>query len=272
MTETLRLRIMTALILSVMALISVLLFSPSLFSVVVLVVFIGIGGWEWSKLVSLEDRDRGLFVLCLLVLSYFAYYSITLRWLFTVLGFFWWVVALFFLFTYRAGTAFYRKNTWILKCGAFFVLLPAFASSLSLHDYNPVLVVYLIFLVAAADSGAYFTGKSFGKNKLAPELSPGKTLEGMFGGVLGAFLLSVVSGLLLDLPDGKLGYFVCLSLILAVISVAGDLFESLLKREAGQKDSGTILPGHGGVLDRVDGLIAVLPLFALGLHWGEILI
>jgi len=141
---------------------------------------------------------------------------------------------------------------------------------ITLHQHHPLLVLYLIFLVAITDSGAYFTGKAFGKNKLAPELSPGKTREGMFGGVVGAVVWSVLSAWFFGLSSTDFFYFILLSLAVAFMSVAGDLFESLIKREAGQKDSGNILPGHGGILDRVDGLIATLPLFTLGIFWGAV--
>jgi phosphatidate cytidylyltransferase len=124
--------------------------------------------------------------------------------------------------------------------------------------------------VAITDSGAYFTGKAFGRNKLAPELSPGKTREGMFGGVAGAVVWSILGAWFFDLPATDWLYFILLSLVVAFMSVSGDLFESLIKREAGMKDSGDILPGHGGILDRVDGLIATLPIFTLGIFWGAV--
>jgi phosphatidate cytidylyltransferase len=153
---------------------------------------------------------------------------------------------------------------------AFFVLVPAWVAIITLHQHHPQLVLYLILLVASADTGAYFAGKAFGKNKLAPELSPGKTKEGMLGGLMGALVLSVFVAWYFALPAQDWFYFIALSVAVALISVAGDLFESLIKREAGQKDSGNILPGHGGILDRIDGLLAALPLFTLGIFWGAI--
>lgn len=158
----------------------------------------------------------------------------------------------------------------MLRLAAFLVLVPAWIALITLHQHHPLLVLYLIFLVAITDSGAYFTGKALGKSKLAPELSPGKTREGMFGGVAGAVVWSILGAWFFDLPANEWLYFILLSLVVAFISVSGDLFESLIKREAGQKDSGNILPGHGGILDRVDGLIATLPLFTLGIFWGAV--
>ncbi|HIP95232.1 MAG TPA: phosphatidate cytidylyltransferase, partial [Leucothrix sp.] len=137
-------------------------------------------------------------------------------------------------------------------------------------QFYPLLVLYLVFLIAIADSGAYFSGKAFGKTKLAPELSPGKTREGMFGGLAGATIWSILGAAYFGLPTAGWLFFILLSMAVALFSVAGDLFESLIKREAGQKDSGSILPGHGGILDRIDGLLAALPLFTLGVFWGGI--
>ncbi len=132
------------------------------------------------------------------------------------------------------------------------------------HQFGPWMFLYLLSLVAFADIGAYFGGRRFGKRKLAPAISPGKTWEGVFGGVvINLFWMLVVY----QLADGwgmTLLQFVILSVATSMISVVGDLFESVLKREAGAKDSGNLLPGHGGVLDRVDGLVPASPVFILG--------
>lgn len=116
------------------------------------------------------------------------------------------------------------------------------------------LLIFSIFAVVAADVGAYFAGHMWGRHKLAPAISPGKTIEGVAGGALAAAVLGAVYALLW-LPDTSVGAGFLLGLVLAVVSVGGDLLESALKRAAGVKDSGSILPGHGGVLDRVDGIL-----------------
>jgi phosphatidate cytidylyltransferase len=165
----------------------------------------------------------------------------------------------------------YKRNqgvahqTWLLPLSAFLVLIPAWLALLELHSKTPALVLYLIFLVAIADSGAYFAGKVMGITKLAPELSPGKTKEGFKGGLFGAGFWALLASFYFGLSLGDALVFILLSLLVAAISVGGDLYESLLKREAGEKDSGTLLPGHGGILDRIDGLLAALPVFTLGL-------
>ena len=270
MDSALKQRVVTGVVLIVAVLLGVLFLPNSLFAVVALIAFVSIGGWEWARLVGFTGQTRGLFVVGLLMTALVAYLIKDLRWAFIVAGVIWWALALVLLAIYEQGTYLYKNNTWLLRLAAFLVLIPAWIALITLHLHHPLLVLYLIFLVAITDSGAYFTGKAMGKNKLAPELSPGKTREGMFGGVAGAVVWSILGAWFFDLPANEWLYFILLSLVVAFISVSGDLFESLIKREAGQKDSGNILPGHGGILDRVDGLIATLPLFTLGIFWGAV--
>lgn len=126
------------------------------------------------------------------------------------------------------------------------------------------ILLYLMTLVWIADIGAYFSGRRFGKNKLAPGISPGKTWEGVIGGVIANMIWMLLIFSLTDLLDMDLIWFIGIGLATSAISVVGDLFESILKREAGVKDSGKILPGHGGVLDRFDSVIAAAPVFVTG--------
>ena len=270
MDSGLKQRVITGVVLIIAVLLGVLLLPNHLFAVASLIVFVSVGGWEWGKLVSLNSYTRSLFVVSLLGVALLAYLIKDLRWAFIVAGVIWWAIVLVLLATYEQGTDLYRDRKWLLRIAAFLVLIPAWIALVTLHQHHPLLVLYLIFLVAITDSGAYFTGKAYGKNKLAPELSPGKTREGMFGGVAGAVAWSILGAFYFYLPATDFLYFILLSLVVAFMSVSGDLFESLIKREAGQKDSGSILPGHGGILDRVDGLIATLPLFALGIFWGAV--
>ncbi len=133
------------------------------------------------------------------------------------------------------------------------------------YQYGPELLLFLFSLVWIADIGAYFSGRRFGSHKLAPAISPGKTWEGVFGGLLANLLWMF---LLYQVTDGwgvNLVYFLLIGLLTSAFSVVGDLFESILKREAQVKDSGNLLPGHGGVLDRIDGVIAAAPIFVCGL-------
>jgi len=147
------------------------------------------------------------------------------------------------------------------------VLLPSWTALVWIHSLSggPYLVLFLMVLIWIADSGAYFAGRRFGRNKLAPVVSPGKTLEGVYGALAGGLIWSLV--LVVYYGDSALHHIGLLLLCLLTVpaSIVGDLYESLLKRERGVKDSGSLLPGHGGVLDRVDSLTAAAPVFAFGL-------
>ena len=272
MDSALKSRITTGVALAGLVLLGTLLLPTKFFAVFSLIALVSIGGWEWSRLVGCTDLRQGLFVATLIGASLLAYLFEDLRWVFIVTGVLWWAAILVLLGVYEKGTWLYKDNKWILRLSALLVIVPAWVALITLHSHYPALVIYLIFLVAAADSGAYFSGKKFGKTKLAPELSPGKTREGMMGGFVVAIIWAVISAIFFDLPASDWFYFIFLSAIVALLSVSGDLFESLIKREAGQKDSGNILPGHGGILDRVDGLLAALPLFTLGIFWGSVLV
>jgi phosphatidate cytidylyltransferase len=129
-------------------------------------------------------------------------------------------------------------------------------------------IVFMVLLVAAADIGAYFAGRAFGRRRLAPRVSPGKTWEGLAGGLLLAAAVAAAGARVLGLPPLPV---VMLGLVVALASVVGDLTESMMKRAAGLKDSGRLLPGHGGVLDRIDSITAAVPFYVLGLGWLGVL-
>ncbi|MFW5453013.1 phosphatidate cytidylyltransferase [Thioalkalivibrio sulfidiphilus] len=183
-------------------------------------------------------------------------------------GVVWWAVVLVLLAIYQPGGHRYPLLTGL---AGLLTLVPAGLALVMLHEVSPLWLVFLVFLTSSADSAAYFTGKRFGRNKLAPHISPGKTREGLLGALVATALLGLAGAWWFQVHPGLWFYFVALCLVTALLSVAGDLFESLVKREAGVKDSGTLLPGHGGVLDRIDSLTAAAPVFLLGLVWGNIL-
>jgi phosphatidate cytidylyltransferase len=149
-----------------------------------------------------------------------------------------------------------------------FILLPAWYAILYLHQQDPrspLVIVCLFVLVWLADSGAYLAGSLYGKTKLAPGVSPGKTLEGALGGLIAVAAAALASGMLVwRMSADALALWLAVALVAALFSVMGDLVESQAKRAAGVKDSGRLLPGHGGVLDRIDGFSAAAPPFALG--------
>jgi len=171
----------------------------------------------------------------------------------------WWFVALVWIFFYPTPVA--KTVSWL--CGAL-VMVPAWLALDVLYLHSPDLLLFALMIVWVADIGAYFVGRGFGKVKLAPKISPGKTWEGVFGGLCAVLLLAAVSGKLLQIEISVLLPF-CLAV--AMLSVVGDLTVSMFKRSAGVKDSGKLFPGHGGLLDRIDSVTAAAPLFALALTW-----
>jgi phosphatidate cytidylyltransferase len=163
------------------------------------------------------------------------------------------------------------RARWLAALTGLLVLVPTWLALVELRNLGPLLLLLLMSVVWISDSAAYFAGRRFGRHKLAPSISPGKTWEGVLGAVLAVSLYAALWGLawqayfpqaLKSMRFGTFGMLLFLWLLTA-IGIYGDLFESALKRQAGVKDSGAMLPGHGGVLDRIDALTAVLPVAAL---------
>ena len=258
-------RVITAIILVLITVPAILWLPEKWFAAASLGVMLSLVGWEWSRLMPGSETERNILVLALIAVG-LLFWLTGLNWFAIALGVVWWPVVLGLLSIYKQGSSFYKDHSWLLKVSAFLVLIPAWMAIASLQAFDPAMVFYLVFLVAATDIGAYFVGKALGQHKLAPELSPGKTMEGVKGGLACASLWALAGAFYLGFSRSAWVYFMLLSLLVACLSVAGDLFESLIKREAGKKDSGTLLAGHGGFFDRLDGLLAALPVFALGLH------
>jgi phosphatidate cytidylyltransferase len=225
-----------------------------------------IGAWEWSAFLGWRlPLARGLYAagmaLALTLVSWLVPVVVELK-IVLWISLLWWVVA--FLWVLRYPTAIPPA---IAAISGALVLIPcwlAMAAILRVPGRGAALALLALGVVIAADIGAYFAGHRFGRVKLAPQVSPGKTWEGLFGGVLLAGLTAIAGGLVLGLPAGVMAP---LGLGVAVLSVVGDLTESMFKRSVGAKDSGHLIPGHGGVLDRIDGITAAMPLFALALSW-----
>jgi phosphatidate cytidylyltransferase len=203
--------------------------------------------------------------------------SIVLFQIAALIGVGWWLLALVWLRFFNFGANAGDSGAGVLKLAAgTLAVIPAWSALLLLHlgtrdafDGAASLRDHLWLLTAltmvwAADSGAYFAGRHFGRHKLAPRISPNKTIEGVIGGLLAGLAVATVFGLLAGLPFAYLPRLLLVAAVAVLASVLGDLFESLLKRHAGAKDSGNVIPGHGGVLDRIDGVLAALPVFALG--------
>lgn len=177
----------------------------------------------------------------------------------------WWLVALVWVIAHQRGRVLAGADQPVVRALAgWLVLAPAWMSLVFLHAIRPELVLYVLVLIWVADSAAFFAGRRYGRHKLASRVSPGKSWEGVAGGLLAVAVLALLCALGAGASSGALVGFVALSLAVAGASVVGDLIESLFKRRAGVKDSGSLLPGHGGVLDRIDSLTAAGPCFAAG--------
>jgi len=272
-------RILTACVLAA-AFLGVLLFLPQpLFSAFVATVVL-IGAWEWSNLSgfkSLGARVGYLLVQAVAMLLLALYIGliqlgtaiepqhsaqVASRYGHVLLtGCTWWAVALLWVQGYPSSSVLWAKPILRALMG-FFVLLPAWVgfSYVRMQPDGAWLVLMIVAVVASADIGGYFVGKRFGRHKLAPRVSPGKTWEGFAGGVAANILLAL---LLWWLTGSSLLAILSLIVPTSLVSVLGDLLESMVKRERGVKDSSALLPGHGGVLDRMDSLTAAAPVFAL---------
>ena len=264
-------RVITASLLAPTAILAVLVLPGSAFALALGLVLLG-AAWEWTALAGLTTPATRLAYVALLGLVLFLLQAflppadqVPLLGLVS-LG--WWLLAVG-LFRLREIAAAPRPAPLVLLAGLV-ILGAAWLAISHLHGASPqgpVLVLFLLVLIWTADIAAFFTGRRWGRAKLAPVLSPGKTWAGVQGAAAGAAALGLALGLWLGLSLPALLGALLLCLATALISVVGDLFESLLKRRRGLKDSGCLLPGHGGLLDRIDSLLAAAPFFVLGLIW-----
>jgi phosphatidate cytidylyltransferase len=232
---------------------------------------------EWGSLTGLRAPPASRPAIALyvgaaaaLMLAAVAFRATALPWLLVAGTCAWWGVMLVWIARYPVGFDGARPPRWV-KLGAGLLVIPGTIAGVMLLHGRPEGALVLLFalaLVWAADIGAYFAGRAFGRRKLAPAVSPGKTWEGVAGGVALALVVAAIAGnWLFGLSGPAWAPFLLLCVAVVLISIVGDLGESLLKRQAGAKDSGTLLPGHGGMLDRIDSLLAALPAMALGLRW-----
>jgi phosphatidate cytidylyltransferase len=179
----------------------------------------------------------------------------------------WWLLALTWIVRYPNGFS-PRRPSLLWRAALGLLVIPAAVVGLLSVRASALArggLLTLFALVWAADIAAYFVGRALGRRKLAPQVSPGKSWEGFCGGMIGALLVGIAAGTWLQPSPGPWALWLPLCVFVAAVSVVGDLTESLLKRLVGVKDSGTLLPGHGGVLDRIDSLLAAAPMMALGL-------
>jgi phosphatidate cytidylyltransferase len=243
----------------------------------VFAVVVALGGWEWAHLSGWEKPAlRAIYpVLLLAIMAGLYYYCAPAEGpsrerVQPLLGMtcLWWSFALLWVKSYPSSAILWRSVAVRSLMG---VLILAFAWLAAVfllsHPRGGVLMVIMVLLVVAADVGAYFTGKSLGRHHMAPAVSPAKTWEGFWGGVASVVLVASIIWSLLPARYDHLSYIAILAIAVttALASVVGDLTVSMVKRESGLKDSGSMLPGHGGLLDRLDSLCGAAPVFALGL-------
>ncbi len=231
-----------------------------------------LAAWEWTPLAGLRrESSRIVFLLLTLGLLSLAYLALNkLGFPLMLLALPWWLLALYWVLAYERGGDPLPRGAWLKSLAGWLILLPAWSAMLLLHrEHDPAWLLFLLIMVWLADSGAYFAGRRWGRRKLAPRVSPGKTLAGVGGALAITAPLAVGYAWWLQKSWLFLGGLLALSLFSVMVSILGDLVESLFKRAAEIKDSGHILPGHGGILDRVDSLTAAAPVFSLGLCWLE---
>jgi phosphatidate cytidylyltransferase len=262
----LRTRILTACVLACILLAGLFLL-PQALGVVAFGAVFTVGAWEWSGFGAPTGQGvRAAYAACIALLLLLVWkWSAAPRHLPLLLGLacLWWVIALAWLIAAPSR----HTRVLTLLCGPL-VLVPAFVALGRLlvttrgFAQGPQVVLWLVLLVISADIGAYFAGRRFGRRKLAPRVSPGKTVEGAIGGLGAVALVAWGGAVRFGLPPLETVAFGC---GVGIFSVIGDLTESMFKRAAGLKDSGALLPGHGGLLDRIDSVTAAAPLYALGL-------
>ncbi|MDX1341880.1 MAG: phosphatidate cytidylyltransferase [Reinekea sp.] len=263
-------RVLTAAILAPLMLAGIFLLPDVGFRVFIGLI-VALGAWEWANISGVKTQGGRVVVavvsgLLLLAIHLAIPVASTLWSALILTTLIWWLIASVTVFLYP------NKATWlssvVLRIAVAVPVLGAFWMGLVWLKNQPqsvLLLTWLMLLVWGADIGAYFAGRLFGNRKLAPKVSPGKTWAGVYGGMLTSVLVSVVIAYFF-LPDHGLkgwAWLVILSSAVVAISVMGDLFESLLKRNRGIKDSSALLPGHGGILDRIDSLCAATPMFVL---------
>ncbi len=263
----LRQRILTALILAPLALAGLFGLDGGAFALFTALVLL-LGAWEWARLAGFAATAPRLAytaaLALLLLLAWFAGWA-SAHWPLW-LGVLGWLANARWVIRYPDATHEWQRPGVRLAMGVW-VLFPCWVGFYQLRQEGSEWLLFVLLLVWLADIGAYFSGRRFGRRKLARHVSPGKSWEGVYGGWVAVALLALGYALWLPFDLGQALGLLLLALLVAMVSVVGDLFESMLKRFSGLKDSSHLLPGHGGILDRIDSLTAAVPLFALISPW-----
>lgn len=254
-------RIITALILVPLVL-GAIFYLPNHWFALAMAVPVLLGAYEWANIMGHENSGERIPFVGVTAVLMAATYWLLLKFV-VPLAIVWWIVAFRFVKAYPDGTANWSGTPKMFLIGLA-LLVPAWMGLVMLQGQanGSAWVMYVMFLIWGADTGAYFAGRRFGKNKLAPAVSPGKSKEGMWGGVATTFLIALGVAIFTSAAElVGLVAFLVISMFAVFASVLGDLVESMFKRHRGIKDSSQLLPGHGGILDRIDSVTSAVPVF-----------
>ena len=279
-------RIITASILAALISLAVFKLPTDYFSLLIGLIAL-VAAWEWSNLAGITSLFKRVFFLLILILPMLGIYFWTqflelvaqatdwtdvrdysgaLEWL-VIPPVLFWIVVMILIRNTPLGLLNLKLRIRYKVLTGWFVLLAAWMFLCRLRVfYGTEMTMYFLILIWAADISAYFVGKKWGTTKLAPDISPGKTIAGMYGALIAGMVCAVVLSLIYGFQFMIASDFVLLSILTVLISIYGDLFFSVVKRQRGVKDSGSLLPGHGGILDRIDSLIAAAPFFYAGIY------
>lgn len=259
-------RIITALIM-IAVVVGIVFFLPILFTPLIAIV-LGISIWEWCRISQIHRPGSYIIAAITIVLWVTATLSPSVLTVLLILSVLHYLYAVRLIFHYEKIQHYRINHYYLMLCGP--VILAALAASLiyifNLSSGEPTTedalsLTFIIMIIAAADSGAYFVGRLLGKHKLCPRVSPKKTIEGLIGGLVSVALVVIFFNFMVEGWFLSLGQLLFIALVTALFSVVGDLFVSIIKRQNNIKDASQILPGHGGFLDRIDGLLAGIPVF-----------
>ena len=265
-------RILTALVLAPIMIVGIFFLPLKAFALFIAIIAT-IGAWEWANIAGYKKNwSRILYALFVFVCLYVSarFLRVFPEWKvwFLAAGTLWWAAAFALVKLYPHGTGIWNARAVRAFLGLC-VLIPMWVGFMHLKQepHSSILIIYVMLIVWGADTGAYFAGRKWGKSKLAPNVSPGKSWAGFWGGLATTLILAIGATLTIHMNVEPLSLedatkILAISLLTMVISVLGDLVESMMKRFRGIKDSSSLLPGHGGVLDRIDSMAAAVPVFA----------
>lgn len=260
----LKYRIITAIILIPLVLAALFYLPPIPFGLLTALITVG-AAWEWTNLMGLTTIKWRIVYLVFVAMMLLDALFLSIQLLLTI-AFIWWLCATILVVFYPRLSAWWGNGKLLRAIMGILVLVPCWraVNYIRNQDDGVYALLLLFILIWGADSVAYFVGRKWGTTKLAPLVSPGKSVQGLIGALISSIVIALIALWLSSTPSFIWPFGILLSLITVIFSVIGDLFESMLKRQVGVKDSGKLLPGHGGLLDRIDSLTAAAPIYAFG--------